>query len=94
MDYREDLVETIQSELNKKFHLPIALINEYGAHQNSFRVFVNGIKSNYVLSYEAMLYFQEEQLNQLIDDIYIDYKLGEFVPNLTEANYSQREIKK
>jgi hypothetical protein len=94
MDYREDLVETIQSELNKKFHLPIALINEYGAYPNSFGVFVNGIKSNYVLSYEAMLNFQPEDIDRLIDDIYTDFKLGEFVPDLTEANYSQREVKK
>jgi hypothetical protein len=94
MDYREDLVEAIQFELNKAFHLPIKLINEVGAHPNSFRVFVNGIKSNYVLAYESMLYFKQEQLDQLVSDIYTDYKLGEFVPDLTEANYTERTIKK
>jgi len=94
IDYREETRERVESELNIRFHLPIKLINEEGTHPNSFRVFVNGIKSPYVLSYESMIYFKEEDINSVIVDIYTDYKLGEYVPDLTEYTYSERKITK
>ena len=71
------VIKEIEDAINYEFHLPVEIIHEEGSHINSFRMTVNGIKYR-MLSWESMVYFKQEDVDSIIEDLFVSLSNGKF----------------
>ena len=71
-------IKEIEKAINYEFHLPVKIIHEEGAHPNSYRMIVNGIKWR-MISWESMMYFKQENIDMLVDDLIHAMYQGDFL---------------
>lgn len=76
------VIKEIENAINHEFHLPVEIIHEEGSHVNSFRMTVNGIKYR-MMSWESMMYFKQEDIDFIVEDLITAMYRGEF---LTDPN--------
>ncbi len=91
---KESTILAIEKAINDKFNVPylqIKLVNLENDHPNSYTVLVDGIKWK-TISWESMMYFQECDIDQIVDDLGFSHQTGEF---LKDNEYrSEKIIKK
>jgi hypothetical protein len=77
-DDKLKVIKEIEDAINHEFHLQIEIIHEEGSHVNSFRMIVNGIKYR-MMSWESMMYFKQEDIDSIVEDLISATYRGEFL---------------
>jgi hypothetical protein len=88
MNFEDDklrVIKEIEDAINHEFHLPVEIIHEEGSHVNSFRMLINGIKYR-MMSWESMMYFKQEDIDMIIEDLVVAMYKGEFIKDHNEPS--------
>jgi hypothetical protein len=93
-DYKENKrkhIKLIEDSINKAFdvsHLPVEISQLEGSHPSSYVINVDGIFWRRI-SWESMMYFQESDINSIVDDLGFCHQQGDFI----KIETSERTIK-
>jgi hypothetical protein len=91
---KESAILAIEKAINDKFNVPylqIRLIHLEKDHPNSYTILVDCIECKKI-GWESMMYFQECDIDQIVDDLGFFHQTGEF---LKDNGYrSEKIIKK
>jgi hypothetical protein len=82
--YEEDkrkYIKIIENAINKAFnvpYLPIEIVQPEGSHPSSYVMNVDGVFWRRI-SWEGMMYFQESDINAIVDDLGFCHQQGDFI---------------
>lgn len=82
-DDKLKVIKEIEDAINHEFHLHVEIVHEEGSHANSFRMIVNGIKYR-MMSWESMMYFRQEDIDSIVEDLITAMYRGEFLIDSNE----------
>lgn len=84
-------IKLIEDAINKAFdvsYLPIEIIQPIGSHPSSYVINVDSVFWRRI-SWEGMMYFQEADINYIVEDLIFAHQQGDFI----KLESSERTIK-